>query len=158
MFWPANLEKLMCLRFSERLCWRWKVVEKLWSSCEYMRMYAHKCTYVHAWEYAHTSKQKCKQKLKRKQEPLGKYNQLPYPRTDDCLTQWFSNSLMLQSFIRVPHVVVNSNHNYFCCYFISVILLLLQIIISVFSHGIRWHPMKESFNTQSGSNSQVKNY
>jgi hypothetical protein len=45
------------------------------------------------------------------------------------LKQWLSAFLMLWSFNTVPRVVVTQPQNYFCCYFVTVILLLLWIIM-----------------------------
>lgn len=43
--------------------------------------------------------------------------------------QWFSTFVMLWPINTVPHAVVTPTKIYFCCYFITAILLLLWIII-----------------------------
>lgn len=44
-----------------------------------------------------------------------------------ALDQWLSTFLVLWPFNAVPLFVVTANHNIFCCYFITVILLLVWI-------------------------------
>jgi hypothetical protein len=65
----------------------------------------------------------------------------PFPRCSLSypLKQWVSTFLILQPFNAVPHVVT-PNHNIFHCYFITIILLLLWIVMQIFlfSNGLRW--------------------